>query len=72
MEDGNIRLWITFPDHWIEKMEKVAEMEGYEGNVNEYIRQVARGDLKAKGLLGINEGKNGQVVEHDKVEEVVA
>ncbi|RLI78956.1 hypothetical protein DRP05_05725 [Archaeoglobales archaeon] len=65
-----MRLWITFPNHWIGKMKDAAKMEGYKDNVNEYIRQLVRGDLKAKGLLGTNEGKNEQVAEQDKVEGV--
>ena len=62
------------PERWDGKIRKAMEIEGWD-TVSAYIRELIKKDLVSKRLLGNgsrNEGKNGQVVEHDKVEEVVA
>ena len=60
------------PEKWDEKIRKAMEIEGWD-TVSAYIRELIKKDLVSKGLLGNGgkQSKNGQVVEHDKVEEVV-
>jgi len=48
-----MRLWITFPDEWRKAMREAAAIEGYRDDLNEYVRQIVREDLKRKGLLGV-------------------
>lgn len=38
-------------------MNEAAAMEGYRNDLNEYIRQLVREDLKRKGLLGVQNGR---------------
>lgn len=54
-----MRLWITFPEDWKIAMNEAAAMEGYRNDLNEYIRQLVREDLKRKGLLGVK-AENGE------------
>ncbi|WP_456468270.1 hypothetical protein [Archaeoglobus sp.] len=58
-----MRVWITFPEEWKAAMVEAAAMEGYKNDLNEYIRQLVRGDLK-KGLLDVRpeNGKKEAVV----------
>ena len=57
------------PERWDGKIRKAMEIEGWD-TVSAYIRELIKKDLVSKGLLG-NGSRNGQVVEHDKVEEVI-
>jgi Arc/MetJ family transcription regulator len=52
-----MRLWITFPEEWKTTTVEAAAMEGYRNDLNKYIRQLVREDLKRKSLLGVRNSK---------------
>ncbi|WP_290596379.1 MULTISPECIES: hypothetical protein [unclassified Archaeoglobus] len=52
-----MRLWITFPEEWETTTVEAAAMEGYRNDLNKYIRQLVREDLKRKSLLGVRNSK---------------
>lgn len=48
-----MKVWVEVPEFWEELLEKAAKMEGWSKRTD-YIRELIKKDLKAKGLLGAN------------------
>ena len=51
-----MRVWVTIPGKWDELVKQAMEMEGWEKETD-YIRELIKNDLKAKGLLGVQNGR---------------
>lgn len=51
-----MKLQVVVPDKWEELTEQIKEMEGWEKETD-YIRELIKNDLKAKGLLGVQNGR---------------
>jgi hypothetical protein len=47
-----MRVWVTIPGRWDELIKQAMEMEGWEKETD-YIRELIKKDLVAKGLLGV-------------------
>jgi len=46
-----MKVFVEVPDFWDELLEEAKKMEGW-GKRTDYIRELIKKDLKAKGLLG--------------------
>ncbi len=59
-----MKLQVVVPDKWEKLIDQAKEMEGWERETD-YIRELIKNDLKAKGLLGRpeNGGEKEAVVE---------
>ena len=51
-----MKLGTDVPDRWRSLIDKAKEMEGWESD-SAYIRELIKNDLKAKGLLGVQNGR---------------
>lgn len=46
-----MKVWVEVPEFWGELLERAARMEGWSKRTD-YLRELIKNDLKAKGLLG--------------------
>ena len=51
-----MKVWVEVPEFWDELLEKAARMEGWSKRTD-YLRELIKNDLKAKGLLGVQNGR---------------
>uniref|UniRef100_UPI0025BA57E8 hypothetical protein n=1 Tax=Archaeoglobus sp. JdFR-39 TaxID=1934996 RepID=UPI0025BA57E8 len=57
----SMKLQVVVPDRWKDLIEQAKNIEGWEKETD-YIRELIKKDLVAKGLLGVRNGEEKEAV----------